>query len=421
MSVDINWEALTQGPSGRGLEASIRDFIHHRFQQITLPRFIQSVQVHSFEFGAVPPQVILEDICDPFPEFYQEEEAEEEREDDGASPENERAPIIKDPAYFNEDAPPLSKRRQRKRSFAAHPETSVQSSNIENAFPRAIDTRNTRLRLIFPFPAATNSDNGPKPLLGVSTPGIPGGTSNLGYYHLPISAGLRSGTQNPLAAVAGAHYSTIARQDPPPQQKTDLHERHCSISSTISSSTSHPHSPAAPHDTSQDFQTHLRIDYSGPLRISLTADILLDYPMPSFVGIPVRLTITGLSFSGLAILAMIFQSQSPSEASASSPAPSRSRTSSQTSQSEIPRDNDNKACFCFLPSAASEAHPSNDLGGGPASLLREIKVESEIGKREDGKAQSLKNVGKVERFVVEQVRRVFEEEVVWPSFWTFLL
>ncbi|EQL02297.1 phosphatidylinositol-4-phosphate 5-kinase fab1 [Ophiocordyceps sinensis CO18] len=55
-----------------------------------------------------------------------------------------------------------------------------------------------------------------------------------------------------------------------------------------------------------------------------------------------------------------------------------------------------------------------------AGLLQEVKVESEIGER-DGPKQSLKNVGKVERFVLEQVRRIFEEEFVYPSFWTFLV
>ncbi|KAL2165392.1 hypothetical protein VTH06DRAFT_690, partial [Thermothelomyces fergusii] len=56
----------------------------------------------------------------------------------------------------------------------------------------------------------------------------------------------------------------------------------------------------------------------------------------------------------------------------------------------------------------------------PGGLLQEIRVESEIGQRESGK-QSLKNVGKVERFVLEQVRRIFEEEFVYPSYWTFLV
>lgn len=61
-------------------------------------------------------------------------------------------------------------------------------------------------------------------------------------------------------------------------------------------------------------------------------------------------------------------------------------------------------------------------GGGDqyGGLLREIRVDSEIGRKEDGK-QVLKNVGKVERFVLAQVRRIFEEELVFPSFWTFLI
>ena len=63
-----------------------------------------------------------------------------------------------------------------------------------------------------------------------------------------------------------------------------------------------------------------------------------------------------------------------------------------------------------------EEEDEEGLGG----LLREIRVESEIGRQEDGK-QVLKNVGKVEKFVLEQVRRIFEDEFVWPSFWTFLL
>lgn len=134
--------------------------------------------------------------------------------------------------------------------------------------------------------------------------------------------------------------------------------------------------------------------------------------MPSFVGIPLRLNITGLSFDGVAILAWIRH----------------------------------RAHFCFLSpedassfiggenAAVSGIYEREDGGGGTGGeersggmkkyriggLLQEIKVESEIGQRVNGK-QSLKNVGKVERFVLEQVRRIFEDELVYPSFWTFLV
>lgn len=54
------------------------------------------------------------------------------------------------------------------------------------------------------------------------------------------------------------------------------------------------------------------------------------------------------------------------------------------------------------------------------ALLEDIKIESEMGETESGR-QVLKNVGKIEKFVLEQVQHIFEDEFVYPSFWTFLV
>ncbi|KAK4692746.1 hypothetical protein P7C71_g4519, partial [Lecanoromycetidae sp. Uapishka_2] len=75
MSIDIDWDTLTTGPSGLALADSIRDFIHDKFQQVQLPRFIRSVQVHSFDFGKEAPIVEIKDISDPLSEFYEDEES----------------------------------------------------------------------------------------------------------------------------------------------------------------------------------------------------------------------------------------------------------------------------------------------------------------------------------------------------------
>ena len=280
------------------------------------------------------------------------------------------------------------------------------------------------------------------PFLGVSTPGIPGGTSNLNYFHSQLATGL-SGTQTPLAAVAGAHlpngwpdYSSIPsvtgsnhRHTPsgssisPPQtadaaaqaQVQALREK-ASVSTLATSATpttrpqtrdgvlsDHEEEPTSPpkrfrEARVEDLQTVFRVRYSGDVKLSLTAEILLDYPMPSFVGIPVKLNITGLSFDGVAVLAYIrkrahFCFLSPEDAYTA------------VGQDDDEREGD-----------AHRGRGSMKMGG----LLHEIKVESEIGKRENGK-QVLKNVGKVEKFVLEQVRRIFEDEFVYPSFWTFLV
>lgn len=154
----------------------------------------------------------------------------------------------------------------------------------------------------------------------------------------------------------------------------------------------------------------LHIAYTGSVRLSLTAEILLDYPMPSFVGIPLKLNIAGLSFDGVALIAYLrkrahFCFLGPEDAETLVGA---GGMQDDTTGERAPAD-----------SQRGKAR-SHGRRGGIGGLLKEIKVESEIGQKEGGK-QVLKNVGKVEKFVLEQVRRIFEDEFVYPSFWTFLV
>ena len=410
MSIDIDWENLTTGPDGTELAESIREFIHDKFQQIALPQFIKSVEVHSFEFGKECPIVQLKDVCDPLADFY-----EYDQEDD----EEEGKPIA---SNIESGAPAEELLNQRREPDHVNDRGLVGRGSQR---PSYIETRLpiTRSSLSFVDQIAT-------PLLArSSTPGISGGTSNLGYFHLPLSAGI-SGTQTPLAAVAGGTSYFSAWQDhhappwehhlrrPQPLQPApnSVHERKIYADPSTRPSTAHSYvqSPYGfPRDESldgtdkppsdsahdepdpMDVQIVLQIQYSGDIRLSLTAEILLDYPMASFVGIPLKLNITGLSFDGVALIAYLQK----------------------------------RAHFCFLgqddaealdgveTSSQETASQRRDKRGG---LLRDIKVESEIGQKEGGK-QVLKNVGKVEKFILDQVQRIFEDEFVYPSFWTFLV
>ncbi|KAH8793220.1 hypothetical protein BGZ57DRAFT_454348 [Hyaloscypha finlandica] len=415
MSIDLNWETLTTGPDGIALAEKIRDFVHEKFQTVTLPRFIKGVRVHAFEFGSIAPEVEIKDICDPLPDFYEETEddyCEDEDEESGAD------------SWKPKTAQQESLRERRRMERVERSNGPSQVTHL----PPYIDMRLPGMR------SMQNPGDIGSPFLGVSTPGIPGGTSNLNYFHSQLATGL-SGTQTPLAAVAGAHlphgwpdYSNLPSSkerghrhtasgsslSPPPTADSSKHpalrERESVSTLATSATTTRPQTrdgsleetveeePVSPprrfrEPRVEDLQTVFRVRYSGDVKLSLTAEILLDYPMPSFVGIPVKLNITGLSFDGVAVLAYIRK----------------------------------RAHFCFLSpedayaaigaEGTEESHSSGMKMGG---LLHEIKVESEIGQRENGK-QVLKNVGKVEKFVLEQVRRIFEDEFVYPSFWTFLV
>ncbi|RAL16674.1 ERMES complex subunit MDM12 [Aspergillus homomorphus CBS 101889] len=437
MSIEVDWATATSGPDGEALAERIRSFIHDKFQQVALPRFIRSVQVHSFEFGTIPPELEIKDFCEPFADFYEEDE------DDEASDVSEEL-VSGHGTQWHRTGSELSEPPFRDENAMHQP--------LRNPFDERFQPSALR------SPIALGDHLNPHFLPRSGTPGIPGGTSTLGY-HLMSLGGL-SGTQTPLAAVAGGNPFANSWNDssikgagsrgPLSSPALDAaHQKHPEAELDSSNPTSRPstsstlpsHPPGSnngsgdaaaaaggsshmartaednghPDDSGsteplrlprmrerrpEDFQILCHVKYGGDVRLSLTAEILLDYPMPSFVGLPLKLNVTGITFDGVAVIAHIrkrvhFCFLSPEDADALI----GSDQQDAGSQEDKPRPESTKR------------------HGG---LLEEIRVESEIGRKEDGK-QVLKNVGKVERFVLAQVRRIFEEEFVYPSYWTFLV
>jgi len=439
MSLDIAWDTITAGSEGEALAEQIRDFVHTKFQQITLPKFINSVHVHTFSFGSACPEVEIKDICDPLPDFYEDDESSDESEDAGS-------------VHVRDSRDQSTNQQQDYAELTAAQPTDNQAPRLNPELITRLAGLDIHGRYSTGVSRTAQSNAGdhfPGLFPRSGTPGIPGGTSNLGYFHLPIS-GL-SGAQTPLAAVAsgttfpqakwyhdthspiapsnlhgrsvvGAQAARSQQQEPGTRPSNANTIPSPDLGSPFSPSSPENHPKSFPHaekvsdDPSQDsvssppplhlhpsqpsdLQVVTRVRYEGNVGMTLTAEILLDYPMPSFVGIPLKLSITGVSFDGVAILAYIRK----------------------------------RMHFCFLDPDDAEALVGDQLvddqrqdidrGGRRktvAGLLQEMRVESEIGRKENGK-QVLKNVGKVEKFVLEQVRKIFEEEFVFPSYWTFLV
>lgn len=440
MSVDIAWDLFTTGPDGEALAESIRAFIHAKFQQITLPRFINAVHVHSFRFGSVCPDIEIKDICDPLPDFYEDDD----NDNDQGNPQH-AASTTSNAAYATE-------------VLAHHNVLEANEFNGDELHERvaALRTddhaRNGQTGTSQQQPAPHGDLHSRFDILSGSfarsgTPGIPGGTSNMSYFHFPM-AGL-SGAQTPLAAVAGggpfgthawlndqhsrrmeqataqSEASTGKVQNDTRLANSTRRRKNGSGSPPEMGSPLDPASPEKPPHgfvsaekvsdeitsdilldsearpsatvSPTDLQVVARVNYNGDVQMMLTAEVMLDYPMPSFIKIPLRLSITGAAFDGVAIVAYIKK----------------------------------KMHFCFLDPedaetlvgsafSAEESQNMSNRNTTIGGLLREIRVETEIGRQESGK-QVLKNVGKVERFILEQVRRIFEDEFVFPSFWTFLV
>ncbi|KAI2614906.1 hypothetical protein GGR54DRAFT_323790 [Hypoxylon sp. NC1633] len=562
MSIELNWETLTGGPDGAALAERIRDFIHTKFQDVPLPRFIKSVTVHDFAFGSIPPSVVLKDICDPLPDFYEENpdlsgDDESDDEDEAGAyevhGEGHRQALGNSEAVS--DAIRAAERQRRvdqiRRlegrggSGSGNRDRSGTGTTAyygpDGLYPPHIHIAGLR--------SAPGTPDLASPFLGLGTPttGVLGGTANMHYFQSKLATSW-SGTQTPLAAVAGAQHHLNGwlemagggahSPSPPPgrypspsRSRGRGHSRNPSQSSvsdfppspalgpaSASASTSaslmplqhplrekhsvstlaptsagasrpptrdtaagpsHPYAnlgsgsgfgsqgfgneyDASPGDERgrghsrgdgeavaaetdeeegeeegeekrfreprvDDLQAVFRIRYAGDVKLMLTAEILLDYPMPSFVGIPVKLNITGLTFDGVGVVAYIrkrvhFCFLSPEDALAAVGHDDDEEEGEGEGGGGDGSDGHGHGGadeYGLGSATAGSARPATHrtrLG----SLLQEVRVESEIGQREGAK-QSLKNVGKVEKFVLEQVRRIFEEEFVYPSFWTFLV
>ncbi|KAI0107810.1 hypothetical protein GGR51DRAFT_515108 [Nemania sp. FL0031] len=486
MSIDLNWETLTGGPDGAALAERIRDFIHVKFQAVPLPRFIKSVTVHEFAFGKIPPSIVLKDICDPLPDFYEGDYEPEEDDDAEGNPDDDEG---------MPDAIRAAERRRRAEQRArdegsddgaagkaAGNVSGTATPFTEGYFPPHVHSAGLRNA-----PGAPDLSS-PFLSLRVSAHGMPGAPSNMNYFQSKLGPGW-SGTQTPLAAVAGAQHlngwldaTAHSRPQSTRSGSNSGHGRHMSQGSisveNFPSSLAVPPRPlrekhsvstlaptsagasrpptrdtpgggllGAPAITSteaaqayarskatvavedddssddahegprpDDMQAVFRIHYAGDVRLELTAMILLDYPMPSFVGIPLKLNITGLTFDGVGVVAYIrkrvhFCFLSPEDAFA---AVGGDDDEEEDEKGAEGAGNDGTG------QDRAQSSPGPKGKGRMGGLLQEIRVESEIGQRE-GSKQSLKNVGKVEKFVLEQVRRIFEEEFVYPSFWTFLV
>ncbi|CUS15182.1 unnamed protein product [Tuber aestivum] len=418
MSIEINWETLTSGVDGARYAENIRSFVHEKFQSVPFPKFIKSVNVHSFSFGNVPPDIEIKELCDPYPEFYEDDN--DEYSDSGSVDlGNGRLGGEDEQDYL------LKLERERRRKDRRDDDGAIRGDVRSpppglNPPPYTSDGR-TGIRFRNPFtPGIPDTFPGRVGVAGVATPLFHrgGSSSNLHYFHSALSSGF-AGTNTPTlsafqsptsphppasephststssvpsrpsTADSGGLISSLNITDPPSAGSSPREPLH-----TPTSEDSRPRSsssPAVPRLTEprdQDTQIMARVRYSGDIRLELAAELLLEYPITNFVALPVRLVVTGCKFDGLACLAYIRR----------------------------------RAHFCFIDEEQTP-YPDNDEELArlhTKSLLKEIKVESEIGEKGKGK-QVLKNVGKVERFVLEQVRRIFEEEFLFPSSWTFLV
>ncbi|GAA5860909.1 hypothetical protein JCM1840_002003 [Sporobolomyces johnsonii] len=337
MSIDLDWSALDAH-----LTHAVTQFLASAFESAPRPNFIGPLSVDSFSFGDSEPELELSDVRDVYKEFLQ---VQDDEDDDPFPP--------RDPDL----------------DFAPAPPDAPLTSPITATRP-------------FPFASPPPGATLQRPSSALFSPGLlhhsfpsPSPTPPT-HTHARTRSRSRSPHPHPVHILSDSHTHPNSYTPPSPTPS------HASLLPP-----SHPaYLPAPSSAPSPSFQLHLHLRYSGSLSLAIQTSLLINYPSPAFMSLPLSLTLTSLALEATLVVAF---------------------------------EGGKRRLHLSLLDPGPVAGQGVGLGKQTAGsrILKHAVVESEVGQ---GDKHVLKNVGKVEKFVVDVARRTLENEIVFPNFQTIL-
>ena len=156
---------------------------------------------------------------------------------------------------------------------------------------------------------------------------------------------------------------------------------------------------------SPSFQLLVRISYSGNLSLALSTSLRINYPSPAFMSLPLQLSLTDLAFQGVLVVAFEGGKNRIHISLVEAPAGSDTTPNQPTTTS-----------LASMMAATSSSRPTTMTAAARAAtkkerFLRSAHVESRVGNADK---HVLRNVGKVEKFVLDVARTTLENELVFP-------
>lgn len=215
-------------------------------------------------------------------------------------------------------------------------------------------------------------------------------------------------------------------------------------------------SPSSSSSAVPSLQLHFSTVWStNTVRLGINTSLLINHPTPAFMELPLSVSVIGLGVQAGCVVAFeegegkgrkvhislveddandedgegeeehdegvqeacmpTNQSDTQNAPSASvsgDPALSAGHISSSTLPAKVPRPQRPNA------TPASAMHPPNRPLTVGERLIPHITLETSVGNADK---HVLRNVGKVEKFLVELLRKAVEDELVWPNFYTVAL
>jgi len=333
MSFDIQWESIC---NDKDLAQSLKEFLNSKLSTVELPHYLANLQVVDFHLGDVAPEITIRDIDMPFHEFYV---AAYEKEDDDYSgfgdykgDKKEKLSDYKTSA----DSKPLKKEDFEFKGDIKYGVNSRHDSPVPNkastpVIPAHSFHSNSRPPSPHPFINGMNStgsilmprtSSGITPTMvhmgvglggfgiagpNVSTPlAVPPPSSGSNMSHVDSESNYFQSSHNNVlstndeekmihALLRGMNGMQLNRQDSFPSY-ADLYGSNNEKDELVDYESL---------DTSLDIQFSVDVLWDSKLYVEVTCDLLVNYPAPGFIKLPVRLKITDLKIHSLLVAAVI--------------------------------------------------------------------------------------------------------------------
>ncbi|ORY25325.1 hypothetical protein BCR39DRAFT_544306 [Naematelia encephala] len=357
MSLDIDWSLLTC-PTSSSLTTSLITSLNSALQTASRPSFIGPITVTAFSFGSAPPDVEIKDIRDPWRVFDEIDEEEEEEE-------------------INDDDDDILHGDE----FEDQQVSSPLDDEVYD-FVSPYTAYEAEMDEVGSVYSGIGSARG-----SVAAVGLGPGFARRGFMSPSLSLNRLQHQHQYPASTTRIPAIPLSSQQRHPSSRLP---RSSNLRPTSSPPPSPPVRPrglaAKPPSSIPSLQLHLRLSHTSDLTLTLLTSLQVNYPSQLFMSLPLKLSITGLQLAADLVLAY--------------------------------SGDKHRVHICVVDDDDNNTKPSAASVPIGMRLLPHLQIESEIGHAD---AHVLRNVGKVERFIADVVRKTLVDELVFPNFHTIAL
>ncbi|KAF5388913.1 hypothetical protein D9757_005096 [Collybiopsis confluens] len=301
MSIELDWALLNPA-----LSDTLVSLLNNTLLNTTRPSFIGPVQVTSIEFGERAPEVELVDMRDIYRDFLDDDEVEDDDENPDAGLEGGRKhhPFNGQQANFGDDdvdgfewvSRKTARREEGLASLQQRPMNMFASTpTLPTLNGLHSPLTNSPLNVYSPLHQSLQRGHLPSPLHLHEAREL--------LYNRPAYSYSASGSNSPFRGPLSPSVFPAQSIPPSPSGRSDqslgddspsLERQHSDLNHT----TPDPPLTTPPANPHPNLQLHFHISWHSDLRITLTTSLLINYPSPGFMSLPIKLSVTGLVFEG---------------------------------------------------------------------------------------------------------------------------